>query len=158
MFDRFHSSLETREPLKERRFYMNRSDRNSERYVIPMHRKNFWTNNWMQDPRKNFLQVHHCDPSAQYRKVLGSFKRKRALTLCYICRRLRHLANECPDRDPVCIFCKSTGHEVLDFPRMISKVVKMNMRQENHEECQGTKDMLEHQKESKTRYCRSEKH
>jgi hypothetical protein len=69
MFDRFCPSLKTRAQLEERRFDMNRSDRNNERYVIPMHRKNFWTNKWMQDPRKNFLQVHHCDPSAQYRKV-----------------------------------------------------------------------------------------
>jgi hypothetical protein len=50
---------------------MNSSDKNSERYVIPMHRMNCWTNKWMQDPRNNFLQVHHCDPSAQYRKGWG---------------------------------------------------------------------------------------
>jgi hypothetical protein len=31
---------------------------------------------------------------------------------------------------------------------MISKVEMMNMRQENHEEDQETKNMLEHQKES----------
>jgi hypothetical protein len=34
-------------------------------------------------------------------------------------------------------------HEVLDFPRMIDKVEKMNMKQENHETCQETKDMIE---------------
>ena len=50
MFDRFGPSLKTRASLEERRF-----DRSSERYVIPMPRKNFWTNKWMQDPRKNFL-------------------------------------------------------------------------------------------------------
>ena len=33
---------------------------------------------------------------------------------------------------------------------MIAKVENMNMRQENHEEGQETKDMLEHQKESET--------
>jgi hypothetical protein len=33
---------------------------------------------------------------------------------------------------------------------MIAKVEKMNMRQENHEEGQETKNMLEHQKESET--------
>ena len=61
-FDRFYPSLKTRAQLEERRCEMNRS----EIYVIPMHRMNFWTNNWMQEPRKNFckLQVHHCDPSA----------------------------------------------------------------------------------------------
>jgi hypothetical protein len=64
MFDRFCPSLKTRAQPKERRFDLNKLDRNSERYVIPMHRKNFWTNKWMQDPRNNFLQVHHCDPSA----------------------------------------------------------------------------------------------
>jgi hypothetical protein len=46
MFDRFCPSLKTREQLEERvdlnRFYID-----SEIYVIPMHRKNFWTNKWM---------------------------------------------------------------------------------------------------------------
>jgi hypothetical protein len=148
MFNRFGPSLKTRAQLEERRYDMNRSDRNSERYVIPMHRKNCWTNKWMQDPRKNFLQVHHCDPSAQYRKGWGSFKRKRGLTLCYSCRRPRHLAKECPGRGPIFLCCKATGHEVLDFPRMIAKVEKMNMRQENPEEGQETKNMLKNQKES----------
>jgi hypothetical protein len=54
MFDKFHPSLKTRVQLEERRFDMSRSDRNNEIYVIPMHRKNVWTNKWMQDPRKNF--------------------------------------------------------------------------------------------------------
>jgi hypothetical protein len=54
MFDRFFPSLKTRAQLEERRYEMNRSDRNSERCVIPMHRKNIWTNKWMQDPRNNF--------------------------------------------------------------------------------------------------------
>ena len=34
-------SLKTRAFLDKRKFYMNR---NSERYVKPMHRKSFWTN------------------------------------------------------------------------------------------------------------------
>jgi hypothetical protein len=55
MFDKFCPSLKTRVQLEERRFDMSRSDRTSERYIIPMHRKNVWTNKWMQDPRKNFL-------------------------------------------------------------------------------------------------------
>ena len=107
---------------------MSRSDRNNERYVIPMHRKNVWTNKWMQDPRNNFLQVSYHDPSAQYKKGWGSIKRKRGLTLCYSCRRPGHLAKEFPSRGPICLFCKATRHEVLDFPRMISKVEKMNTR------------------------------
>jgi hypothetical protein len=57
MFDKLFPSPKTRVQLEERRFDMNRSYRNNERYVVPMHRKNFWTNKWMQDPRKNFLQV-----------------------------------------------------------------------------------------------------
>jgi hypothetical protein len=39
-------------------------------------------------------------------------------------------------------------HEVLDCPRMIAKVEKMNMEQENYETSQETKDMIEPQKES----------
>jgi hypothetical protein len=34
-------------------------------------------------------------------------------------------------------------HEVLDFPRMIAKVEKMNMKQENHEKKQETKTVAE---------------
>ena len=41
-------------------------------------------------------------------------------------------------------------HDILDFPRMISKVERMNMRQENPEEDQETKTMAEHQKKSET--------
>ena len=62
MLNRFGPSLKTRVQLEERRCEMNR---NSERYVIPMHRKNVWTNKWMQDPRNNCLQVSYYDPSAQ---------------------------------------------------------------------------------------------
>jgi hypothetical protein len=131
MFDKFCSNLKTRVQLEERRFDMNRFDRNNERYVIPMHRKNVWTNIWMQDPRKIFLQVIYCDPSAQYRKGWGLFKRKRGLILFYSCRKSGHLAKECPGGGPSCICCKYMDHEVLDCPRMIAKVENMNMRQEN---------------------------
>ena len=129
---------------------MSRSHKNSERYVIPMHRKNVWTNKWMEYPRKSFLQVSYWDPNAQYRKGWGSFKRKRGLTLFYSCRRPGHLAKEFPGRGPIFLCCKDTGHEVLDFPRMIDKVEKINMRQENYETGQETKDMIEPQKESET--------
>ena len=54
MLDRFCPSFKTRAFLDKRTFDMNRSD-NNERYVIPMHRKNFWTNKWMQDLRKNYF-------------------------------------------------------------------------------------------------------
>jgi hypothetical protein len=55
IIDKFCPSLKTRSQLEERRFDMSISNKNSEIYVIPMHRKNVWTNKWMQDPRKNFL-------------------------------------------------------------------------------------------------------
>jgi hypothetical protein len=74
VFDRFCPSLKTRALIDERRFDMSISDKNSERYVIPMNRKNVWTNKWMQDPRNNFLQVSSYEPSAQYRKGWGSLK------------------------------------------------------------------------------------
>jgi hypothetical protein len=55
MFDRFCPSLKTRVLVDERRFDMSISNKNSERYVIPMHRKSIWTHKWMHDPRNNFL-------------------------------------------------------------------------------------------------------
>jgi hypothetical protein len=80
---------------------------------------------------------------------LGSFKRKRGVTLCYSCRRPGRLAKEFPSGGLICICCKFVGHDVLNFPRMIAKVEKMILRQANHEEGQETKGMLENQKESK---------
>jgi hypothetical protein len=77
MFDKFCPSLKTRAHLEERRIDVRRSDRNNERYAIPMHRRNGWTNKWMQDPKNFYLQVSYYDPDAQYKKVWGSFKRKR---------------------------------------------------------------------------------
>jgi hypothetical protein len=111
MFDKFCPSLKTRAHLEERRIDVRRSDRNNERYVIPMHRRNGWTNKWMQDPKNFYLQVSYYDPDAQYKKVWGSFKRKRGLNLCYSCRRQRHLAKECIGRRPSCLCCKSVDHE-----------------------------------------------
>ena len=64
MFNKICPSLKTRVSIDEIIFDINRSDKNSERYVIPMHRKNVWTNEWMQNPRKNLLQVSSYDPSA----------------------------------------------------------------------------------------------
>jgi hypothetical protein len=148
MSDRFCPSLKDRAQLEE---IINL---NRERYIIPMHRKKFWTNKWMQESRIVFCRmwVHHYDFSAQYRRGSRSFKIKRGLTLCYNCRIPRHLAKEFLGTYPICICCKAIGHEVEDCPRMIAKVEKMNMRQENFEEGQETRNMLENQKgnESKT--------
>ena len=55
MFNRVCPSLKSRALIDEIRFDMSRFDKNNDRYVIPMHRKNAWTNKWMQDPRNNFF-------------------------------------------------------------------------------------------------------
>jgi hypothetical protein len=81
----------------------------------------------MQDPRIFFFQASHYDPSVQYKKSWGSLKRKRGLTLCYSCRRPGHLAKEFPGRKPSCLCCKAMDHEVVDFPRMITRLENMNM-------------------------------
>jgi hypothetical protein len=128
MIDRFCPSLKNRALIDEKRFDVSRSDKNSEKYVIPMHRENVWTNKWMQDPRKRCFQVSYHDSTVKYRKGWGSFKRKRGLTLCYSCIKLGHLAKECPGRRPSCLCCKVMDHEVLYFPRMIAKIEGMNMR------------------------------
>jgi hypothetical protein len=148
MLDRIFPSLKTRALLDERTFDMNRFDKNNEIYVIRMYRKNFWTNQWMQDPRNKFLQASNYDPRKKYKKSWGSFKRKRGLTLCYSCRRPGHLAKECPGRNPSCLCCKAMDHEVLDFPRMIARLEKKNMEQENFEGDQETKIIEEPQIES----------
>jgi hypothetical protein len=64
MFNKICPSLKTRALIEERIFDMSRSDKNSEIYVIPMHRENVWTNKWMREPRKIFLQVNYHDSSA----------------------------------------------------------------------------------------------
>jgi hypothetical protein len=132
MFDRFCASLKARVQLEEI-IDLNKFDRNIERYVIPMNKKIFWSNNWIQEPRKNFrrVQVHHYDPSAQYKRSWGMYKRKRGWTLCYNCIRLVHLAKECPGVVPICLYCKVAGHEVEDCAKMIAKVEEMNTSQEN---------------------------
>jgi hypothetical protein len=151
MFNRFFPSLKARAQLKGR-FDLSKFNRNEEIYVIPMHRKNFWTNKWMQELINFFcrVQVQHCDPSAQYKRGWGTYKRKRGLTLCYNCRRLGHLSKECPGVAPICLCCKIVAHEVEDCPIMIAKVEQMNMRQENYEGSQETKGMLENHKEKES--------
>jgi hypothetical protein len=63
MFDRLHPSFKNRALIDERKFDMNIYDKYSDRYIIPMHRKNFGINQWMQGPRKKFLQANRYDPS-----------------------------------------------------------------------------------------------
>jgi hypothetical protein len=64
MFNRVYPSLKIGALIDERRLDMSISGKNNDRYVIPIHIKNVWTNKWMQDPRKNFLQISYHDPSA----------------------------------------------------------------------------------------------
>jgi len=73
------------------------------------------------------------------------------LTLCYNFRRLRHLAKECPEVGPICLFCKVIFHEVEGCPRFIAKVEGMNMRQEKYEAIQETKGILESYKEKRSK-------
>jgi hypothetical protein len=47
MFDRYCPSLKNRALVEERRCDISRYDKNSEKYVIPMYRKNVWTKKWM---------------------------------------------------------------------------------------------------------------
>jgi hypothetical protein len=63
------------------------------------------------------------------------------------CRKPEHLAKEFPGRRPSCRCCKAMDHEVLDCPRMIANVERMNMRQDDHKKGQSTKIMEEPQKE-----------
>jgi hypothetical protein len=77
MFDKICPSLKTRALIDERRCDISRYDKNSEKYVIPMYRKNVWTNKWMQDPRKNFLQVNYYDPSMRSTGKAGDHLRER---------------------------------------------------------------------------------
>ena len=48
-------------------------------------------------------------------------------------------------------------HEVLDFPRMIAKLERMNMEQDKHEKDSETKTIVEPQKESETVLLRMKK-
>ena len=73
------------------------------------------------------------------------------MTLCYNCRRPGHLAKEYHGTCPFCLCCKIVGHEVEDCPRMIVKVERMNMKQENYEESQETKGILEIHKEKESK-------
>jgi hypothetical protein len=41
------------------------------------------------------------------------------------------MAKEFLGRRPSCLCCKALDHEVLDCPRMISKLERMNLNQEN---------------------------
>jgi hypothetical protein len=50
---------------------------------------------------------------------------------------------QCPGIGPICLCCKIVGHEVEDCPRMIAKVERMNMSQEN-------KNMLKNHQENES--------
>jgi hypothetical protein len=72
----------------------------------------------------------------------------RGLTICYSCRRPRHLAREFPRRIFSFLYCKDMDHEVLDCPIMIVRLEKLNMEQANPEGDQETNIIVETQKES----------
>jgi hypothetical protein len=57
------------------------------------------------------------------------------------------LAKECLGRISSCLCCKDMDHEVLDCPRMIDKVERMNMNQENSKADLENEIMTEPQKE-----------
>jgi hypothetical protein len=63
IFDILCPSLKPRELIDERKIDMNISNKYKDRYVKPMHINNVWTNKWMQDPRKNLLQIVLSDKS-----------------------------------------------------------------------------------------------
>jgi hypothetical protein len=56
MFNIFFPSLKAREQLKER-VDLSKFNGNEERYVIHVHRKIFWTNKWMQEPKNIFCRL-----------------------------------------------------------------------------------------------------
>jgi hypothetical protein len=58
------------------------------------------------------------------------------------------MAKEFPGRRYSCLCCRAMDHEVLDFPRMIAKVERMNMNQENPKAYPKTEIMEEPQRES----------
>jgi hypothetical protein len=72
----FFPSLKSRAHINETRFDMGRSNRNNERYVIPMHIKNVWTNKWMEDHRNNFFRLATMILVCSTRKV-GDHLRER---------------------------------------------------------------------------------
>ncbi len=88
-----------------------------------MHRNNFWTDKWMQEPRNIFLQEQLWNPrqSNQYEKNWGiRMVRKRGLNLCYDCRRPGHIAKEFHEVGPIFLCCKLFGYQVEDCLRIIS--------------------------------------
>jgi hypothetical protein len=71
--------------------------------------------------------------------------------LCYNCRTPGHIAKEFPGIGYICLCCNIVGHEAENCPRMIAKVERMNIRQENYEGSQKTKGILESHKEKESK-------
>jgi hypothetical protein len=57
LFNRVCPSLKARSLIDERRFDMNRYDKNSERYIIPMHRKMFGLTNGCRILERNCCRL-----------------------------------------------------------------------------------------------------
>jgi hypothetical protein len=55
---------------------------------------------------------------------------------------------KCPGRNPSFLYCKAMDHEVLDCPRMIARLEKLNIEKEKSEGDQETNIIEEPQKES----------
>ncbi len=58
------------------------------------------------------------------------FKWKECLILCYNCKKPGNIAKNYYEVGPTCLCCKLVGHKVEDFPRIIAKLERKDIRQE----------------------------
>ena len=60
--------------------------------------------------------------------------------MCYNCRRPRHIAKDCHEVGPACLYCQLVGHQVEDCPRLIAKLEEQDIKKG------VVKENLEHKK------------